>query len=345
MSKVILGTGSYLPEWCIDNDELESMVLDFDRVRSGSSLHEWAMKRAGVAERHRVRSGEGNVHLATNAARRALDNAGLAPEDIDLLVLSTFTSDYRLPSTVSLFQAELGITAKCFQLEAACAGFIDATITASALMDTGRYHRALVVHTEVMSSLTDPERFLEQTVFGDGSGAVVLANLPDSDYGIKASTTHTDGSIAHYTWVPMGGTLAPITAEVLRDRSQYTRLRHKEIYDLAVEKFVEVTREVVALADASIDDIDWWIPHQTGQNIIDDASRGLGIPSERVQVCIDHTGNTSGATVPIALDEANRRGDLAHGSRLVLSAVGGGMAWGALYLVWADPATLRAEVA
>jgi 3-oxoacyl-[acyl-carrier-protein] synthase III len=336
VTKVILGTGSYLPQRRLDNDALEEIVDDYDRERAGSSLHDWAMKRAGIAARHIVAPGEGAAAMAASAARAALDDARVGPEEIDLLVLSTFTGDYCIPSSVSLVQAELGVTGKCFQLEAACAGFIDATIVAAALIDTGQYARALVVHTEVMSSIVDPKRFLEQAVFGDGAAAAVLAASPDPAFGIKAAVSHTDGTIARFTYAPMGRTLAPIDEQVLRDRSQYLRVQHREVFDFAVEKFVDSTNEVLDRAGKSVADLDWWIPHQTGLNIMETAAAKLGLALDRMQVSIEETGNTSGATIPMALDIASRRGDLRSGDQIVLSAVGGGMAWGALYMVWAD---------
>ena len=336
MSKVIIGTGSDLPERLVTNDDLEATVDDYDRMRSGSSLHDWVMKRTGVALRHRVAEGEGTSDMAVRAARRALDDAGVAPEELDLIVCSTFTSDYRLPSTTSLVQAQLKTRAKCFQLEAACAGFIDGMITAGALLDALGGRTALVIHTEAVSALMDPRRFLEQTIFGDGAGAVVIREVPGSPFGVKAHCTYTDGSIAHWTWVPGGGTKAPITEQVLADRSQYLRMQSKDIYRLAVTKFAEMSREVVALAGCTLDDVAWFIPHQTGLNIIEDAAKLLGVGMDRFQICIDHTGNASGATIPIALDEANRRGDLLPDQKLVMPTVGGGMAWGALLVVWAD---------
>jgi len=342
MSKVITGTGSYLPEVVVTNDDIEASSADFDAIRSGSTLHEWVMKRVGVESRRNVAPGEGSSDLAIEAGRRALDDAGRRGEDLDLIVLSTFSSDYRLPGTISIVQDALGSTAKCFQLEAACAGFIDGIITAAALMDSMGYRRALVVHTEVLSQFLHPERFMHRTIFGDGAGAVILEERDDPEHGLRAQTTYTDGSIGSWTFI-RNGTKAPITEEALDTGSHYLELDHKNVYRLAVAKMAEMTTEVVDRAGSSVEAVDWFVPHQTGMNIIEDVAKQLGAPMDRFRICIDHTGNTSGATIPIALDEARRAGDLHDGDHIVLTSVGGGMAWGAVYLVWADPDRLRAE--
>jgi 3-oxoacyl-[acyl-carrier-protein] synthase-3 len=334
MSKVIIGTGSDLPEQVITNDDIAAASRDWDAERAGTSLHEWTMARTGVAIRHRISEGEGTSDMATRAAQRALESAGLEPEAIELIVLSTVTSDYRLPQTVNIVQQRLGTSAKCIQVETGCNGFVDGVITASALMDAVGYRTALVICTEALSTIVDPELFMFQTIFGDGAGAVVLRDEPGSPFGIRAFLTATDGTKCMWTFAPGGGTKAPITHDVLDARSQYLQLDYKNVFTFAVEKIVESTYEVLARADSSIEEVDWIIPHQTGRNIIEVAAEQLKVPFERFIMCIDHTGNTSGATIPIALDEANRAGLLEEGHRIVLPAVGAGMAWGALYVVW-----------
>jgi 3-oxoacyl-[acyl-carrier-protein] synthase-3 len=335
MAKVILGTGSALASKVVTNDDIEATSLDYDRMRSGSSLHEWVMKRIGVAERRVAVPGEGTSDLALGACRRALESARVESDEIDLLVLSTFSSDYRLPSTMSLVQAQLPTRAKCFQLEAACSGFVDGMITAAALMDLSGYRTALVVHSEVITQFLDPRAFMHRVIFGDGAGAVVLRDLPAEGLGLRSWATYTDGTIGEWTFVP-NGTKAPIDDEALLTGSHYLRLDHKNVYDLAVSKMTEMSREVVARAGSTLDDVDWFIPHQTGLNIIEEVAKRLDVGMDRFRVSIDHTGNISGATVPYTLDEANREGALRHGDHLVLPSVGGGMAWGALDVVWAD---------
>ncbi len=337
MSKVIIGTGSDLPEWAITNDDLERMVEDYDRERAGGiSLNEWIMKRTGVRVRHRVRPGEGTSDMAIRASERALEDAGLRAHDLDLIVMSTVTSDYRLPQSVALLQKHLGCRCKFFQLEHACAGFIDAMIVAGALMDVYGYKTALVVSSEAGSVFLDPKRFMNQSVFGDGAGAVIVQERDAPGYGVQASYTASDGSISEWTRVPAGGTKIPITPEAVEKGLQYIVVDFKNVYPFAVAKLVESTREVVKRAGVRLEEIDVFIPHQTGRNIIMDAAQQLELPEEKVFINLDHTGNTSGATIPIAIDEANRTGWLKDGARVVLSAIGAGMAWGALYLVWYD---------
>ena len=338
MAKVILGTGSALPDNVLTNDDIEATSDDYDRIRSGSSLHDWVMKRVGVERRHVVAPGEGTSDLALAACRRALEGARVTADEVDLIVLSTFSSDYRLPGSLSIVQAELGTRAKCFQLEAACAGFIDGMIATGALMDAVGYRTALVVHTEVLSQFLDPRSFMHRSIFGDGAGAVVVRELDDAayaDFGVRASATYTDGSIGYWTFIP-NGTKARIDEAALANGTHYLQLDHKNVYKLAVSKMAEMSREVVDRAGSTIGDVDWFIPHQTGLNIIEDVAKHLDVGMDRFRVCIDHTGNISGATIPYALDEANREGALKHGAHLVLPSVGGGMAWGALDVVWAD---------
>jgi 3-oxoacyl-[acyl-carrier-protein] synthase-3 len=337
MSKVIIGTGSDLPERVITNDDLEQMVEDYDRERAGGmSLNEWVMKRTGVRLRHRLLPGEGTSDMATRAAQRALSDAGLTANDLDLIVMSTVTSDHRLPQSAALVQKNLDCRCKFFQLEHACAGFVDAVIVAGALMDIYGYRTALVVSSEAGSAILDPKRFMNQTVFGDGAGAVILQERDAPGYGVQATYTASDGSIAEWTWVPAGGTKIPITPEVTEKGLQYLVVDFKNVYPFAVEKMIESTREVLKRANVRLDEIDFFIPHQTGRNIILDAARQMEIPEEKVIMNLDHTGNTSGASIPLAVDEANRAGCLKDGAKVVLPAIGGGMAWGALYLVWYD---------
>lgn len=340
MPFVIAGTGSDLPARVLTNDDIEAASRDFDRGRGYTSLHEWAMQRAGVATRHRLAPGEGTSDMAVRAARRALENAGVRLEAVDLIVLGTFTSDYRLPSTVSLVQQELGTGAKCIQLETGCTGFLDSLWVATSLMAAAGYRTALVISAEAMSAVTDPQKFMMQSLFGDGAGAAVLRWAPESaeGYGIEVLRTYTDATHCEWTWIPGGGTKAPITATVLAERSQYLELDAKHVFRFAVEKLVEATDEVLAVSGLTVDDVDWLIPHQAGANVIAEAVEELKLPPEKVITCLDHTGNVSGASVAIALDEARASGRLLAGDRVVMPVVGSGMAWGAVSFVWGCPA-------
>jgi 3-oxoacyl-[acyl-carrier-protein] synthase-3 len=340
MSAVIRGTGSYLPERVITNDDLEAMTADFDRERSGCSLHEWVSTRIGVSSRHRAAVGEGCAQMAIAASEMALDDAGLTGADLDLIVLSTFTSDHRLPQSVSVVQDVLGSKAKCVQVEAACAGFIDAMAVAEGLMHSMGYRNVLVGHSEVVSVLFDPDRFLMQAIFADGAGAVVL-QPGEGDEGILAHETFTDGSKCD--WVRAGGgTLSPPSAEAFDDGSYYLDIDSQAIFPFAVARMAESLRSVVERAGRRVDDVDWVIAHQTGINITRGVAEAVGIDPDRFLMTLDHTGNTSGATIPVALDHFNRSGRLTEGDFVVLPTVGAGMAWGAICLDWAETPAGRA---
>jgi 3-oxoacyl-[acyl-carrier-protein] synthase-3 len=336
MGKVIVGTGSDLPEWTLTNDDIERMSSDYDRARSGTSLHEWSMQRAGVAVRHRVRPGEGTSDMGLRAARRALEDAGLRPQDIDLIIVATMTSDHFMPMTGSLIQSGLGCRCKFFQLEHACSGFIDAQIVGAALMDFMPCETVLVVNAEAGSMFLDPTRFMMQTVFGDGAAATVMQKMDGRPYGLLGWYSESDGSIGEWTKVPAGRTKMPITVEVLEKGLQYMQLQYHKVYPFAVEKMANSCQVVADKAGITLDDVDWFIPHQTGRNILMDIAHRLEQPEEKFFINVDHTGNTSGASIPIALDEANRAGLLHDGDLLMMPAMGGGMSWGAVCFRWYD---------
>ena len=334
MGHVIIGTGSDLPEWTLNNDDLERLSSDYQRQVSGVSLHDWVMQRTGVRERHRVRPGEGTSDMGTRAAVRALESAGLRADEIDLIVMSTVTSDNRLPMSASRVQSNLGSRCKFFQLEHACSGFIDSLIVASALMGFMPCETVLVISSEASSFILDPARFMLQTVFGDGAGAVVLQHIPGSPYGLQSLYSEADGSIGEWTHVPAGATKMPITPVVFEKRLQYLQLDYRRIYPFAVDKMVASCEIAAQRAGVSLDEVDWYIPHQTGSNILTDVARKLEQPLEKFFINVDHTGNTSGASIPIALDEANRAGLLKEGDVVMMPTMGAGMTWGAACLRW-----------
>ena len=334
--KVIVGTGSYLPEQVVTNGDIEATALDFDRDRAGCTLDEWCREHMGAVERRRVAPGEGTSDMATCAATRALEDARMDATDLDLIVLATITSDHRVPPTAALVQRDLGTPARFLQLDSACTGFVDALMVADALLDRLEGEHALVVGTDAMSHYMDPQKFRAQTIFGDGAGAVVLRNGMDGSYGVKAYSTGSSGADGYMVAVPAGGTKKPITEEVIARREQYMDLALKVIPPFGVAKMVQATQEVLERAGACISDVDWVVPHQASCNIVTDTASALGLPLEKFILNFDTVGNTSAASVPVALDQANRLGCFRDGERLVLPAVGAGMAWGAAYLVWHD---------
>jgi 3-oxoacyl-[acyl-carrier-protein] synthase-3 len=334
--KVIVGTGSYLPERVITNDDIEAVVVDFDRHRAGCTLDEWCRKHMGAVQRRRVAAGEGTSDMGTLAAERALCDARMSATDIDLIVLATITSDHRVPPSAALVQRDLGTPARFLQLDSACTGFVDALMVADALLDRLSAETALVIGTDAMSHYMDPQKFRAQAIFGDGAGAVVLRNGMKDGYGVKAYSTGSSGADGFMVAVPAGGTKRPITEEVIARREQYMELALKVIPPFGVAKMAQATKEVLARAGVSAADIDWVVPHQASCNIVIDTAKSLEIPVDRFILNFARVGNTSAASVPIALDEANRRGCFRDGQRLVMSAVGAGMSWCAAYLVWND---------
>jgi 3-oxoacyl-[acyl-carrier-protein] synthase-3 len=256
--------------------------------------------------------------------------------DVDLIVLATITSDHRVPPTAALVQRDLATPARFLQLDSACTGFVDALMVADALLDRIGGDNALVVGTDAMSHYMDPQKFRVQTIFGDGAGAVVLRSGPNDGYGVKAYSTGSSGADGGMVAVPAGGTKKPITEEVLARREQYMELALKVIPPFGVAKMVQATNEVLARAAVAPADVDWVVPHQASCNIVTETAAALDLPLERFILNFSHVGNTSAASIPIALDEANRQGCFRDGQRLVMPAVGAGMAWGAAYVVWHD---------
>lgn len=334
-SNVILGTGSYLPSRIVTNDEIERLSTDFDRDRAGCTLDEWCRVRMGAFERRRVGPGEGSADMATHAAAAALDNAGLSPADLDVIVLATITNDYPVPPTAALVQRNLRTTARFIQLDSACTGFVDALMLADALLPHMRFRRALVIGVDTMSHLMDPDRFREQAIFGDGAGAVVLGRVDDDRYGLKAFSTGSSGADGHLVEVRAGGTKLPLTLGTIDDRLQYMRIA-SEVPTYGVSRMMQAIREVLDRAQVSASDLDWIVAHQASMNILRAVASELALPLERFVLEFETVGNTSAGSIPLALDHANRAGRFRDGQKLLLPAVGAGMAWGAAYLVWRD---------
>jgi 3-oxoacyl-[acyl-carrier-protein] synthase-3 len=335
MAVAIRGTGSYLPERVVDNDEIDRLSVDFDSRRARCSLDDWVTARIGIRSRHRAAAGEGSAQMAVAAARAALQDSGLTGGDLDLIVLSTFTSDHRLPQSVSIVQRELGSDAKCIQLEAACAGFVDGLAVASSLMETMGYRNVLVAHSEVLSVIQDPRQFLMQAIFADGAGAVVLQKCDQEEGSILAIETFTDAT--NCEWLRAGGgSLSLATPETLEDGSYFLKIDTAAIFPFAIEKMASSLRSGVMKAGRSLSDVDWVIAHQTGINIAHGVADAVGIDIARFLMTLEHTGNTSGGTIPIALDHFNRQGVLAEGDLIVMPAVGAGMSWGSVSCSWTE---------
>ncbi len=312
----IVGTGSYLPPRVMTNQEFAARLQTSD---------EWIRTRTGIVQRHIAEKSQTSSDLALEASRRALQAADTQPGDIDLIVLATSTPDYVFPSTACLLQAKLGIKGcAAFDVQAVCSGFVYALATADAFIKSGTHKRALVVGTEVFSRILDWNDRGTCVLFGDGAGAVVLA--AGAKPGVHASVLRADGSHAAILSVPgnvCGGAIVG---------TPFLRMDGQAVFKFAVRVLDESARETVAAAKMALEDIDWLIPHQANVRILEATARKLGLPRDKLVVTVDHHGNTSAASVPLALDEYVRAGKIRTGQRVLLQGVGGGFTWGSSLL-------------
>ena len=309
----IVGTGSYLPARVVGNAEFASRLDTSDQ---------WIRERTGIVQRHIADESQTSSDLALAASRAALRAAGLKPGDIDLIIVATSTPDFIFPSTACLLQAKLGIrNCPAFDVQAVCSGFVYALATADSFIRAGMNKCALVVGAEVFSRILDWNDRGTCVLFGDGAGAVVLARAEQP--GLHASVLRADGSHADILSVPgnvCGGRIVG---------SPYLHMQGGQVFKFAVKVLDEVARETVAAAGMQLADIDWLIPHQANVRILEATVRKLGLPLERLVVTVDHHGNTSAASVPLALDEYVRAGRIRAGHRVMMQGVGGGFTWGA----------------
>lgn len=313
----ITGTGSYLPGDAVSNTELAARGID--------TSDEWIVTRTGIRSRHLAPAGTTASQLGCEAARRALDMAGVDADALDLIIVATSTPDFIFPSTACLIQAQLGNKgATAFDVQAVCAGFAYALGIAEKFIRSGSHKRALVIGAEVFSRILDWQDRGTCVLFGDGAGAVVLeaAETP----GILATAMHADGSYAGILNVPGQISRGQVTGD------PFLRMDGQAVFKFAVRVLAEVAQEVCAAAEVNSVDIDWLIPHQANLRIIDATGRKLGIAPEKVVVTVDRHGNTSAASVPLALDEAVRDGRIQRGQKVLLEGIGGGFAWGAALL-------------
>ncbi len=314
----IVGTGSYLPQRVMSNAEISTLVDTSD---------EWIIERTGIRQRHLVADHEFASDLATNAAKAAIENAGLNIDDIDLIIVATSTPDMVFPSTACLVQQKLGITkGAAFDVQAVCSGFTYALATADLFIKNGQHKHALVIGTEVFSRILDWNDRSTCVLFGDGAGAVVLSG---SDVpGIYSSHLHSDGRFSHILNVPGHVNRGAISGVPL------LKMDGTAVFKLAVRVLEEVAREALAANDKTIADVDWLVVHQANQRILNFTAKKLGLPLEKVVVTVDQHANTSAASIPLALDVARRDGRIQQGDTVLLEGVGGGFTWGAVLLDW-----------
>ena len=315
---ILLGTGSALPVRAVSNAELAQTVDTSD---------EWIVERTGIRNRYIAGDGETTATLATDAAKAALDAAGLSAQDIDLIILATATPDQTFPASATIVQAALGIDdCVAFDVAAVCSGFLYAVTVADSMIRSGAAQRALVIGSETFSRILDWEDRTTCVLFGDGAGAIVLGaeESADGQRGILAAKLHADGRHNQLLYVDGGPSTTKTVGKL--------RMKGQEVFRHAVVNLASVLTEVMALAGLSASDIDWLIPHQANARILDATARKLKLSPARVVVTVDRHANTSAASVPLALDLAVRDGRIKPGDLLVLEAMGGGFTWGACVL-------------
>jgi 3-oxoacyl-[acyl-carrier-protein] synthase-3 len=318
---VVRGVGHYLPERVVPNAELESQVETSD---------EWIRSRSGIERRHFAAEGQTTSDLATRAAQAALADAGLVADDIDAIVLATSTADLTFPSAATMVQARLGMTRGfAFDVQAVCAGFVFALANANALILSGQARRVLVIGAETFSRLMDWNDRTTCVLFGDGAGAVVLEAAEGTgttaDRGILATDLNSDGRHKDILYVD-GGTSTGTTGHL--------RMQGKEVFRHAVEKLAETAHAALDKVGLSGADVDWIVPHQANIRIIEGTAKRMQVPMDRVVVTVQDHGNTSAASIPLALSVGKARGQIKQGDLIVTEAIGGGLAWGSVVLRW-----------
>ncbi|MEX1059389.1 MAG: beta-ketoacyl-ACP synthase III [Methyloceanibacter sp.] len=319
---VIKGCGGYLPERVVTNDDLAKLVDTSDR---------WITERTGIKERRIAAEGELTSSMGVLAARAALDDARLAPEDIDLIILATSTPDQTFPATAVTIQAELGIThGAAFDMQAVCSGFVFALATADSYLKSGQFKRALVIGAEAFSRILDWQDRSTCVLFGDGAGAVVVEaqklNGALTDRGILATSLRSDGRYRDKLYVDGGPSSTGTVGHV--------RMDGPEVFRHAVTKISEVIDATLAQAGYNASDVDWFVPHQANKRILDGAARKLGLDPARVIITVDKHANTSAASIPLALSQGRTDGRIKTGDLVLLEAMGGGFTWGAVLLRW-----------
>jgi len=321
----VLGTGSYAPDKVLTNLDLEKMVDTSD---------DWIQERTGIKERRIAENGTATSDLAMEAAKRALDAAGVTPAEIDLILVATVTPDMLFPATACIVQDKLGAKkALAFDISAACSGFIFALANADAFIRCGTYKKVLVIGAETLSKITDWTDRNTCVLFGDGAGAVVVGP-DDSGRGLLSTHLHTDGSMGDLLYMPGGGSRHPATHWSLDERMHFIKMRGNETFKIAVRALEEVVMEALHHNGLTSDDIDLLVPHQANLRIIQATAKRLNMPMEKVVVTVHKYGNTSAASVPMALDEAVRDGRVKDGGLVLLEAFGGGLSWASALIRW-----------
>ena len=320
----ITGVASYIPDYVLTNEELSHMVETND---------EWITTRVGIKERRILKKDVGSSYMGIQAVNKLLASTGTSPDEVDLLICATSNPDYRFPSTASVIAHGCGMESKCYgyDIQAACAGFIVASYDASAYIKAGLYKKVVVVCTEKMSSMTNYEDRQTCPLFGDAAAAVLMEPTDEGD-GIIDGIFHVDGSGLEHLVYKAGGSAKPASHESIDAREHFVYQEGRAVYKHAVMDMLTSSQDVMDRNGITVDDIQWFVPHQANLRIIEAVGSRLGIDPEKVLVNIEYRGNTSAASIPLCLDENKYR--LHKGDKIVLTAFGAGFTWGAEYLIW-----------
>jgi 3-oxoacyl-[acyl-carrier-protein] synthase-3 len=316
----LLGTGRAVPSRVMTNNDFAKYLDTSD---------EWIVERTGIRERRIAADGETTAPLATTAGRQAMEEAGIDPKDVDLLIVATITPEVLFPATSCFVQRDLGcVNAAAFDISAACSGFLYALITASKFLQGGSWKTALVIGAECMSRVSDPQDRGTCVLFGDGAGAAVIQRASLSDgKGLLHHRMHADGRGAEMLYVPAGGTRRPASEQTVAAREHYLRMNGREIYKFAVSRMQEIIERTLCEAGVRPEQVDMVIPHQSNLRIIESARQKIGWPAEKMLVNIDRYGNTSAASIGIGLDEVRKAGCIGEGDLILLVAFGAGLTW------------------
>ena len=325
-SVIITGTGAYTPDNVVTNDDMAKIVDTSD---------EWIRTRSGISERCFAAEGETTSDMAVAAAEKAITAAGIDRKDIDLIIVATMTPDMPFPSTACILQSKLGLgNIAAFDIQAACSGFIYALNTGSNMLRSGAYKKALIIGAEKMSSILDFEDRTTCVLFGDAASAIILEASDTSEVGVLGSITGSDGSEPSLLHQPAGGSTIPSSHESIDARQHFIKMNGKEIFKQAVRIMGQVSSDILEQYNFKADQIDLLIPHQANMRIIDSFAKRLKLPMGKFHNNLDRFGNTSAASVGLALDEAYRKGRIQSGDLILLVAFGAGLTWGASLIKW-----------
>ncbi len=325
MKARIIGTGSYLPEKVLTNFDLEKIV---------DTTNDWIVARTGIEERHIAAEGQSTSDMATEAARKAMAMAGVSPDQIDLIVVGTITGDYPWPATACIVQANLGASnAYAYDLSAACSGFLYALSAAADYINARPGSKAIVIGAETLSRIVDWTDRNTCVLFGDGAGAVVLESQ-EGESGILSSHLHSDGNFLELLYQPGFGSKHPSSVEGISEKLPYLKMQGNEVFKVAVRSLADVSNEALDANGFTSEQLKLFIPHQANRRILEATAKRLDLTPEQTFVNVNKYGNTSGATIPIALDEANQQGIFQEGDLILTAAFGGGFTWASSLIRW-----------